>query len=161
MRFLPMRSAILPFCLLSVSLLLASMNIQPAFCQVTSAAIHGTVTDPSEAVIPNAKVTALNTATGIAAGTTSNKSGFFIFPALQIGGPYTITVESPGFQKFERTAIELDANANLEENARLQVGTTLQIDHIDGSRQQSGNLEHAVGADRSRIAARESAHARP
>ncbi len=81
-------------------------------------------------------VTALNTATGIAMGTTTNKSGFFTFPALQIGGPYTVTVESPGFEKFQKTAIVLNVNANLEENARLQVGTTLQTVTVDASKQQ-------------------------
>ena len=104
-----------------------------AYAQVTTAAIHGTVTDPSGAVIPNAHIIALNTATGISTTTTANKSGFYTFPALQIGGPYSVTVESVGFEKFEKANIMLTVNANLEENATLKVGASLQVVMVDAS----------------------------
>ena len=101
--------------------------------QTTAAAIHGTVTDPSGAVVPNAKVTALNTATGISEEATSNKNGFYTFPALQIGGPYKLTIEAPGFEKVEETGIVLTVNANLEESAVLTVGTTAQTVTVNSS----------------------------
>ncbi|MEI9970135.1 MAG: carboxypeptidase regulatory-like domain-containing protein [Terracidiphilus sp.] len=61
---------------------LAFVAAPAAFGQVANAngAIHGTVTDSSGAVLPDAKVTALNTATGISTDTTTNKSGYYIFP---------------------------------------------------------------------------------
>ena len=68
--------------------------------QVTTAAIHGTVTDPAGAVIPNAEITVLNTSTGIATKTRSDNGGYFKVSQLQIGGPYSVTVESQGFASF-------------------------------------------------------------
>jgi hypothetical protein len=123
----------LAFSLLALAGILVYVDVPVAFSQVTTAAIHGTVIDPSEAVIPGAKVTALDTSTGIATETTTNKSGFYTFPALQIGGPYKVTVEAPGFQKLEKTGIMLTVNANLEENATLKVGSSLQTVEVNAS----------------------------
>jgi hypothetical protein len=97
-----------------------------AFSQVTTAAIHGSVTDTSGAVLSSAKVTALNNSTGIATTTTSNASGYFTFPSLQVGGPYTVTVEAQGFQKFQSTGLILTVNANVDVDARMTVGRALQ-----------------------------------
>jgi hypothetical protein len=112
---------------------LAFVKAPVAMAQVTTAAIHGTVTDPSGAVVPDAKIRALNTATGITTETTSNKSGFFVFPALQIGGPYTLTIEVSGFRKVEKTGIMLTVNADLEESAALRVGTEAQTVTVSSS----------------------------
>src|SRR5271156_3746615 len=85
---------------------------QRAIAQVDTASIHGTVTDASDAVVPNARVTALNTSTGIAVEATTDHSGYYIFTALQPGGPYTVTIEAQGFEKFEAKGITLIVNAN-------------------------------------------------
>ncbi len=150
MRFFRMRSTLLAFSSIAISSFLAFVSVPFASCQVTTAAIHGTVTDSSGAVVENATVTALNIATGITTETTSNKSGFFMLPVLQVGGPYTVEVESAGFQKFAKTAIMLTVNANLEENATLEVGTTLQTISVDASTQQvetsNTQLEQVVPA---------------
>lgn len=90
-----------------------------ALAQVTTSAIHGTVTDASGAVVPNAKVTALNTATGIAVNTTTDRSGYYTFTALQPGGPYTVTVEAPGFNTFQASGITLSVNANWDADAKM------------------------------------------
>src|ERR1700722_4978682 len=110
---------------------LAFVNVPVAMAQVTAAAIHGTVTDPSGTVIPDAKVTALNNATGISTETTSNKTGYFILPDVQAGGPYTVTVSAGGFQSFVATGLTLNANDNREVIATLKVagsgGETVQV----------------------------------
>ncbi len=101
-----------------------------AFSQVTTAAIHGTITDSSGAVVPNAQVTARNTATGISTVATTDKSGYYILPQLQVGGPYVVTASAPGFQTFSASGIVLDANANREVSAALRIGaeaTTVQV----------------------------------
>jgi Carboxypeptidase regulatory-like domain len=101
-----------------------------AIAQLTAAAIHGTVTDSSGAVVPNARVTALNTATGIATTVITDKSGYYTMPQLQVGGPYTVSVTASGFQSSSTSGVTLDANANREVSAALQVGTaatTVQV----------------------------------
>jgi hypothetical protein len=119
--------------------------------QVTTAAIHGSVTDSTGAVISNARVTAMNTATGIATKTTTNNSGYYFFPVLQIGGPYTVDIEAAGFQKFEANSLILNLNANREVDAKLMIGATSQSIEINASAIQvetsNTQLEQIVTAD--------------
>jgi hypothetical protein len=94
--------------------------------QTTTASMHGTVTDPSGAVLPDATVTVLNTATGIANVQKTDRRGYFLFPSLHIGGPYTVTIEKNGFQRFVSTGIMLDLSSAREVDARLQLGMPSQ-----------------------------------
>lgn len=124
MRISRFQSAMLAATLMVLVGSLAFVGTPVATAQVANAnaAIHGTVTDPSGAVLPDAKVTALNTATGISSDTTANKSGYFIFPQLQSGGPYTVTVSAPGFENFVATGLTLTVNENRELAATMKVG---------------------------------------
>jgi hypothetical protein len=94
--------------------------------QSVNAAVHGSVKDAAGAVVPGATVTALNTSTGISTVTKTDGSGYYIFPALVIGGPYTITVTQSGFQDFQSTGLMLNVNANREVDAKLTVGSAAQ-----------------------------------
>jgi hypothetical protein len=122
-----------------------------AYAQVTESSIHGTVTDSSDAVVPDAKVTALNTATGIAVVTTTNRSGNYVFPSLQPGGPYTVTVEASGFDKFEAQGITLSVNANWGTDVKLHVGSNQQTVSVDASGVQvestNTQLEQDINSD--------------
>src|SRR3954454_2102638 len=79
--------------LLSIMFLITA----PLFAQ-SAARIEGTVQDPNGAVIANAKVSALNVRTQAHFEATSSDRGQFILPSLP-PGLYTLTIESPGFQK--------------------------------------------------------------
>ena len=136
MRFFRLQRMALAFSLLAVAGLWANFGGPVALAQITTAAIHGTVTDPSGAVLPGATVTALNSATGISTTATTNQTGYYLFPSLQIGGPYSVTVTSPGFQNFVATGIKLTVNANLEINAKMRVGTTSQTVTVTASEVQ-------------------------
>jgi hypothetical protein len=110
--------------LLALSLILCGFS-QSSSAQIY-AAIHGTVTDATGAVIPDATATVLNTSTGIKTVTQADKKGYYIFPQLQVGGPYTVTVTAAGFRKFETTGLTLNVNDNREVDAKLQVGAASQ-----------------------------------
>ncbi|MGB6690837.1 MAG: carboxypeptidase-like regulatory domain-containing protein [Terracidiphilus sp.] len=114
--------------LLAVSTVLGSGH---ATAQATTASIHGTVTDPNGAVLPNATVTAVNTSTGISSSQKTDNKGYFIFPDLHIGGPYSITVEDSGFQRFTATGIMLDLSSAREVDARLRLGTSSQTVQVN------------------------------
>src|SRR5205085_5384183 len=75
-----------------VSLLLCAM----AFGQAETGQITGTVSDPSGAVVPNAKVTVTNVQTNASRSAQSNASGIYSFTNLQPGS-YEIAVEGQGF----------------------------------------------------------------
>jgi hypothetical protein len=82
--------------------------------QATTASIHGTVSDPTGAVLANATVTAVNTSTGISNTQRTDSRGYYIFPDLHIGGPYTVTVDDGGFQRFISTGTMLDLSSARE-----------------------------------------------
>lgn len=81
--------------------------------------IQGVVSDASGAVIPNASVTLDRTETGNKTSTTTNASGFFVFPSLQTGD-YKLTVAASGLQKWEAVTT-LRAGQQAVVNAALQV----------------------------------------
>ncbi|HLQ78178.1 MAG TPA: TonB-dependent receptor [Terriglobia bacterium] len=66
-----------------------------AFAQ--NAQLGGIVSDPTKALIPGVKITATNTATGVATTTLTNESGAYSFPSLQ-PGVYRLSAELSGFQ---------------------------------------------------------------
>ena len=90
--------------------------------QTSSSTVSGTVRDQSSAVIPGAIVTLTNTATGVVSRTTSNQAGVYFLTAI-VPGPYRLTVESPGLQKFEGDlAVQVQQSAVVD--AVMKVGQT-------------------------------------
>ena len=127
-----------------VAVALVSRN---SLAQVTTAAIHGTVTDPAGAVIPNAQITVLNTSTGIATKIQSDDGGYFKLSQLQIGGPYTVTVESQGFASFAAKGIQLNVNDDREIPAKLTVGSTAQTVEVTVANAQVETAETQLKTD--------------
>ena len=106
---------------------------QPAAAQNIYAAVHGTVTDTSGAAIPGATVSIANTSTGIITTVTTDSHGYYTFPQLQIGGPYTVTVTANGFQKFSSAGLTLNVNDNREVSAPLQIGSAVQTVEVQAA----------------------------
>jgi hypothetical protein len=118
--------------LLIVSLILLGF-VPPISAQKDYAALHGTVTDETGAVIPEATVKVLNASTGISTVRTTDKSGYYIFTQLQVGGPYKVTVTAPGFETFVATGLMLNVNDNREQGARMKVGAALQTVEVSAT----------------------------
>ena len=112
--------------LLPLASVVALVDSPVAQAQITVATIHGTVTDSTGAVVSGAKVTVLNTSTGVASHTTTNTSGFYQVTPLIPGGPYSVTVDANGFQTFQSSGINLTAAANWDTDAKLKVGSASQ-----------------------------------
>ncbi|HZO51601.1 MAG TPA: carboxypeptidase-like regulatory domain-containing protein, partial [Bryobacteraceae bacterium] len=88
-----------------------------------TASLSGTVADSQAAVVPGANITLINTATGAVRNLVSDGSGGFVITLLPVGA-YTLTVEQPGFRKYERKGIVLQANENIRVDVNLEVGNT-------------------------------------
>jgi hypothetical protein len=100
----------------------------PLAAQTGLGVVHGTVTDQSRAVIPNAKVTLTNTATGVARTVQTTSVGAFYFGSVQVG-PYTVTVEVASFKKWNGTLI-LEAGQDAVVEPAMEVGSvdvTVQV----------------------------------
>jgi Carboxypeptidase regulatory-like domain len=81
--------------------------------------IHGTVTDPSGAVIPNATVHIANPVSEYEQTTTTDATGQFTFPNVPFN-PYTINVSAKGFAR-------LSQNVEIRSSVGTNVKLVLQI----------------------------------
>src|ERR1700690_2982264 len=66
-----------------------------AFAQRDMGTITGTITDAQGGVVPNAKITITEVATGLKYEVQSSSDGTYVRPALK-SGTYTITAEAKG-----------------------------------------------------------------
>ncbi|HJQ22793.1 MAG TPA: carboxypeptidase-like regulatory domain-containing protein [Blastocatellia bacterium] len=90
-----------------------------------TATLSGVVKDPAGAVIPNAKVTLVNQATGTALGvTTSNDEGAYSFTALA-EGTYTVKIEAEGFAITQMEGVQVSPGQNLSTELQLAAKTEL------------------------------------
>ncbi|HVW86847.1 MAG TPA: carboxypeptidase-like regulatory domain-containing protein, partial [Bryobacteraceae bacterium] len=96
---------------------------QRGFAQLTSGDLTGLITDASGAVVPNATVEALNTATGIKTSQSSTSAGEYRFSNLPIG-TYDITASGTGFSPATVKGIPIRLNHIATQNFTLQVGQT-------------------------------------
>ena len=92
-----------------------------AFAQRDLATLVGTVTDPTGAGIPNAKVSISEEATGLKYDLVTSGGGEYARPALK-PGIYTIQIEAAGFKKTTRRNISLTAGDRTGVDFALQVG---------------------------------------
>src|ERR1700682_4285378 len=77
--------------------------------QVLYGTLTGNVTDPSGALVPGAKVTALNTGTGVARETATDNRGSYQFTNLQLG-TYKVTVHAASFQAVAEDKVQVSIN---------------------------------------------------
>jgi outer membrane receptor protein involved in Fe transport len=78
-----------------------------AIGQVTTSEIVGSVTDQAGAAVSGATVTAVHEPSGTRYTATTNSEGRFAIPGMRVGGPYTVTVASSGFQEQKRSGVTL------------------------------------------------------
>lgn len=96
-----------------VSGLIFSMEMK---AQVTTSTIRGVVNDDSGSGMPGATVVAVHTPSGTEYGTVALTNGGYVLPNLRVGGPYTVTISSVGFQTQEITDIFLSLGRELTIN---------------------------------------------
>jgi hypothetical protein len=87
----------------------------------STASLNGTVTDPTGAAVPNAKVSVTNQATGVVSATATDGAGAYLFPSLPIGD-YRIEVTATSFQTAVITDLKLQVATSVTQNIALKVG---------------------------------------
>jgi Carboxypeptidase regulatory-like domain len=122
----------------------------PVRAQVAGATLSGVVTDPQGGVVPNAKISIRNAATGVTIDTATNASGAYTAPNLN-PGDYTVSVSAPGF-KTAASNVTLTVGAKQVMNLSLSVGEVSQTVEVTGAAVQvdlssstvSGNIQAAA-----------------
>ncbi|MGH9325304.1 MAG: carboxypeptidase regulatory-like domain-containing protein [Terriglobia bacterium] len=100
--------------------------------QILFGTISGTVRDPSGAVIPNARISIKNSATGVTRATTTNARGVYDAPGLS-PGPYTVSASATGFKTAVQSHVTLTVGASQVVNYVLQVGEATQTVQVAGA----------------------------
>ncbi|HEV3041157.1 MAG TPA: TonB-dependent receptor [Candidatus Angelobacter sp.] len=115
------------FCCLVVCFCLVSALM--GYCQSASTAtLRGRVVDPQEAVVPNATVTATNTATGMNRSVGTTSAGDYVIPNLP-PGTYNISVQAKGFANNESKGLLLNVGDQRDLNFKLSIsGTSTSVE---------------------------------
>jgi hypothetical protein len=93
--------------------------------QLDSGSVTGTVSDPTHAVIPGAKITLKNNGTGVIAATSSTATGTYAFEGVNPGS-YTLQGEAPGFKTYVANGLEVHVQKSLTVDVLMVVGGAAQ-----------------------------------
>jgi Carboxypeptidase regulatory-like domain/TonB dependent receptor len=94
--------------------------------------ITGTVTDQSGAVVPDAKVTATNTATNVMRSAVTTSAGVYTIVDVN-PGTYTIKVEKAGFETAVLATVDVYVSQTATANATLTPGAVAQTIEVQGA----------------------------
>lgn len=111
-------------CVLAAAVLAPSL-----FAQLYTGSVGGTVTDPSGAVVPNAKVTLTDIAKNQAQEQTTDANGNFVFRNVA-PSTYSLRVETAGFTPYLRESFAVTVNQNVTIPVTLTVqaaGQTVEV----------------------------------
>jgi hypothetical protein len=86
-----------------------------------TAKIYGTVSDETQAVIPNAKIVLVNFATKHELFTSASSEGTYAFSSIE-PGLYNMIVTYPGFHQFIENGIAIQAEKSQKRNVEMKLG---------------------------------------
>ncbi len=113
-----------------------------ALAQVSTAALNGTVTDSTGAVVPEASLLLRNTETGVETRTTTNAQGVYAILNI-LPGKYTLEAGKPGFSSSKLEAFALVVNQRSVFDFHLEVGRVQEAVTVEavGAQLQSATAE--------------------
>jgi carboxypeptidase family protein/TonB-dependent receptor-like protein len=112
-------------------LMLLAVSV-PARAQRTTGEIIGTVTDPSNAVLPGVTVTIQGAGISGVPSTVTSETGAYRFPALS-PGEYTLEFSLQGFSTLRRENIPVGVGAVIELKVSLQVSSLSETVTVSGA----------------------------
>jgi Carboxypeptidase regulatory-like domain/TonB dependent receptor-like, beta-barrel len=126
-----------------------ALGSSTALGQVDTGTILGTVKDMSGALIPNARVTLTNEATGIYRTISTGTDGTYVFSPVRVG-TYSVSVEVEGFEKAIRDHITLDVQQHVAIDITMVTGTVVQRVEVKSDavslQTQTASLQQVVGS---------------
>jgi len=109
-----------------VLLACAAAFASPAYSQLSSGTVLGTIADGTGAVIPGVTITATNTAIGLTRSVISNESGNYRIDQLPLGN-YNVQAELPGFKKELRNSVTVNVDARVRLDFVLSPGSVSEV----------------------------------
>lgn len=113
------------FRLMLVAGLITAICFRPAEGQVLYGSIVGTVTDQSDAVVPQATLAITSKETGLSRETKTDSAGRYTLVNV-LPGTYTLRVSAPGFRTVTREDLTVSINTVTRADIKLEVGTVTE-----------------------------------
>jgi len=104
--------------------LLLAICLPGLHAQLYTGSVSGTVTDPSAAAVPSAKMTLVDADKGFSYTATTDSEGRYLFRQIP-PGTYNLSVEAVNFQSQRKDAIKLDVSQNVSINFALKIGLAI------------------------------------
>jgi hypothetical protein len=135
-----------------LSLLLSLGVVTGGRAQVLTGTLTGTVTDPSDAVVPDANVTVLDSGTGQKYTTKTNSAGNFTIPNLP-NGFFRVEVEAAGFAKaaVERVQVFVAQTAKVVVKLEIARAGTEVVVTAEQTAVQTESIELKNSIERAQI----------
>ena len=114
-----------------------------SFAQST-AVLGGTVTDPTAAVVPNARVVATNQATGVESVTQTDGAGAYLFAVLPIG-IYRLAVSGTNFQTSVVSDLKLQVASTVTHDVQLKLGQATETVEITADAAIIDSTTNSIG----------------
>jgi hypothetical protein len=118
-----------PVCLRFLESILILFAATTLVAQAGRGSISGTVTDPSGGLVPGARLTLLNKATGIIQHTVTSGAGLYTFISLN-PGVYQVTASEKGFATIAQDNITVNVDQTTQVNVTLKVGATTETVNV-------------------------------
>jgi hypothetical protein len=100
------------------------------WAQSTTGALGGTVYDPQHAVLPNARIVALNEATGAEFIGYSDRSGTYTLANLP-PGMYSVDISASAFTAFTATHVVVELGRRTPLDTVLEIGASASTIHVE------------------------------
>jgi hypothetical protein len=123
---------------------MVAIMIAPAFSQEFRGTLSGSVTNPTGAQIPNAKVTVTEVHTGTKTETVSDSTGQYTAPFL-LPGDYDIAVQKEGFKAAVHKAVHVGSGDHPVIDFKMDVGNTTQTVEVAGDASLINSENASVG----------------
>src|SRR3954447_16339498 len=115
-----------------LSVLAALVLAVSAMGQVSTSRLEGVIQDASGAIVPGAKVEAVNTKTSISATAKSDGQGRYMFQSIAPGA-YSLSVEAAGFRKAVLNDLTLNVGDTVTQNVSLEVGSVVETVMVESN----------------------------
>jgi outer membrane receptor protein involved in Fe transport len=102
--------------------LLLAFALSGAALLAQVATLTGRITDPSGAVVPQARVTVRAAATGLVTATQTTAEGYYTLPSLA-PGDYEVNIAKPGFNPVRQSGVTLTVQQIARLDIVMQLGT--------------------------------------
>ena len=123
-----------------------AVGLTTASAQIDRGTIQGRVTDQSGAIVPNAKVEAIQLGTGTATPVSTNGEGLYTIPNLP-SGEYQVVISKPGFASAVGEGVSIRAGVQIRVDLVLQPAGVVEAVAVRASALDSAAISNSTALD--------------